>query len=75
MTTSVTVMVWGRPHKISVDQKYKTVWIASGDYMGESIQVKGSTQGAAVIRWREAGHIRADNLITTPAAASTFRRS
>ena len=53
-----TVYVWDKPYKITVDQKSKSVWIARGDYEGQSIEGKGATMGAAVIRWREAATYR-----------------
>ncbi len=51
-----TVIVWGKPHEISVDRKYKykTVWIATGEYMGKSITVQDQSEGSAIKRWREA---------------------
>jgi hypothetical protein len=50
----ISVTVWNKPCKITVYRKYKTVWVASGDYMGESISVKGQTEGAAVKLWIDA---------------------
>ena len=29
-----TVSVWGKPHKVTVYPKSKSVWIATGNYMG-----------------------------------------
>lgn len=48
------VLVWGKRHTITVEKKSKTVWIADGDYMGESIHVEDRSAGTAVKRWREA---------------------
>jgi hypothetical protein len=53
-----TVTVWGQQYEVTVHQKSKAVWIARGDYMGEQIETQGQTQGAAVIRWREAAQYR-----------------
>jgi hypothetical protein len=55
---TIEVEVWGKPHKISVYQKSKTVWIAVGEYMGERIEVKGSSSGSAVRLWRETARYR-----------------
>jgi hypothetical protein len=54
MAAERTVMVWGKPQTIRVEQKSKSVWIAVGDYMGESIAVEDRSEGAALKRWREA---------------------
>lgn len=49
-----TVLVWGKRHVVAVDRKSKTVWIADGEYMGESISVQDRSAGTALKRWREA---------------------
>lgn len=48
-----TVRVWGTPHKVTVYQKSKTVWIAVGEYRGERIEVKSQSQGSALKLWSE----------------------
>ena len=53
-----TVEVWGKSHTVVTRQKYKSVWIAVGKYMGETIQTKGRTKGAVVKRWRERAHFK-----------------
>lgn len=53
-----TVQVWGKPHEITVYQKSKSVWVARGEYLGESIETKGPSEGAAVKRWREAAQFK-----------------
>jgi hypothetical protein len=55
---TITVEVWGKEYEISVHQKSKAVWIARGEYMGKQIETKDATQGAAVLRWREAARYR-----------------
>jgi hypothetical protein len=47
------VRVWDKPYTVTTDRKSKSVWIASGEYMGESYSVEDRTEGAAVKRWRE----------------------
>src|SRR5258707_14589033 len=40
-----TVIVWSEPHTIEVYRKYKTVWVASGEYKGATITVQDQTEG------------------------------
>jgi hypothetical protein len=54
MSTQRTVVVWGEPQVVSVHRKSKSVWVAVGDYMGDSITVQDRSEGAALKRWREA---------------------
>lgn len=49
-----TVTVWGTKVEITVYQKSKTVWIATGEYLGKHHEVKRSTRGAAAKAWAEA---------------------
>jgi hypothetical protein len=53
-----TVIVWSEPHTIEVYRKYKTVWIAFGDYKGTTITVQDQSEGSAIKRWREAAQYR-----------------
>ena len=53
-----TVRVWDKPYTVTTYQKTKSVWIAVGEYMGETIQTKGRTKGAAVKRWKERAHFK-----------------
>ncbi|HXC08850.1 MAG TPA: hypothetical protein VNV61_07965 [Steroidobacteraceae bacterium] len=55
---SHVVVVWGERYEVTVSKRSKTVWIATGTYMGKTIQVQGRSEGAAVIRWREAAEYR-----------------
>lgn len=57
-TYEETVVVWGVAQKITVHQKSPSVWIAHGDYMGESIEVKRPTRGAACKGWADAARYR-----------------
>lgn len=52
------VDVWGHPQKVTVYQKSKSVWIASGQYLGEHIEVKGRSETQAISSWREAARYR-----------------
>lgn len=49
-----TVMVWDKPYEVSTHQKSKSVWVASGSYMGKCIQTQDRSQATAIARWREA---------------------
>ena len=42
------VIVWGKPQEVTIAQKSKTVWIATGEYMGQRIETKGASQSANV---------------------------
>lgn len=48
-----TVKVWGQSYEVSVHQQSKSVWTATGEYMGESHSTKDATAGAAIKRWTE----------------------
>jgi hypothetical protein len=52
------VVVWGKPILIDVQQRSKRVWVASGEYMGETVQTTDRTAGAAAKRWQEAARSR-----------------
>lgn len=52
------VRIWDKPHTIVVYRKSKTVWIAVGEYMGESFEVKGSSENAAAKGWAEAARYK-----------------
>jgi hypothetical protein len=47
------VIVWGKTYPVEAYQKSKSVWVVSGEYMGESNSVTDATKGAAMKRWRE----------------------
>jgi hypothetical protein len=48
-----SVIVWGASCTVETHKKHKTVWVASGEYMGEFHSTEGRTEGAAIKRWRE----------------------
>lgn len=58
MSREHTVKVWDKPHVVAVSRKSKTVWIAVGEYMGATVEVKGTSENAALKRWREAATYR-----------------
>lgn len=51
---SRTVKVWGDNVEISVHQKSKSVWIATGTYLGKPYQVQGRSETQAASAWAEA---------------------
>ena len=46
---SFIVDVWGKACEVRVHQKSKSAWIASGEYMGQSVVSNGSTAQSAVV--------------------------
>ena len=58
ISREVRVMVWDQPHEITVYQKSKSVWIATGDYMGKTVEVKSSSSGSATKLWIDAARYR-----------------
>src|SRR5262245_33507451 len=38
-------------HTISIRRQSAAVWVAAGEYMGERLETRGPTQGAAVRLW------------------------
>lgn len=53
-----TVQVWNQPQKVTVYQRSKTVWIAVGVYLGETLGVKSRTERQALGSWREAARCK-----------------
>lgn len=58
MERDVSVEVWGTKITITVHQRSKSVWIATGTYLGHHVEVKRATQGAAVKGWVDAARYR-----------------
>ena len=46
-----TIDVLGKPHEVNVQRKYKSVWIAVGEFQGRRILVKERTETDAVVAW------------------------
>ena len=53
-----TVEVWGRICVVHLDQMSKTVWRATGTYMGENIVVKGRSASSALSLWKSTATYR-----------------
>lgn len=47
------VRVWNVDVEVNVYQKSKSVWIAVGTYLGQSIEVKGRSASSALALWRD----------------------
>jgi hypothetical protein len=43
--------VWDEPQEINVIQKSKSVWIASGQYMGKFLSSQGRSPSSAAAHW------------------------
>jgi len=56
----IPVIVWDKVIEIVVYQRSKSVWIASGDYMGEHLETKGASHSSAAAHWREAARYKAN---------------
>lgn len=46
-----TIDLLGRPQKVNVQRKYKSVWIAVGEYRGRRIEVRERTEEQAMAAW------------------------
>lgn len=42
-----SVMVWGHPQAVETFQKSKSVWVAVGDYHGQTISAQDRSEGSA----------------------------
>ena len=45
------VYVRNTGHTISICRQSAAVWVAAGEYMGELLETRGPTQGAAIRLW------------------------
>lgn len=52
------VTVWGKPHMVTVEQRSKSVWVAVGEYMGESLRSEGRSATSAAAHWAEAARYK-----------------
>lgn len=48
----ITVSVYGKAFTVKVIQRSKSVWIASGEYLGESYSTQGRTDSDAATAWQ-----------------------
>jgi hypothetical protein len=47
------ISLGGKNHIVTVEHPSKAVWIVRGEYMGDQLQAKDKSEGAALKRWRE----------------------
>jgi hypothetical protein len=52
------IKVWEKNYDVTVQQKSKSVWIASGEYMGKSLETKDRSASTALKRWQEAARYK-----------------
>ncbi len=52
------VEIFGECCEIDVFQKSKTVWLATGGFMGSRLLTKGRSERAAVANWVKTAEIR-----------------
>ncbi len=52
------VKVWNEEVEIHVIQKSKSVWIASGAYMDQHIEVSRRSASAAIKAWKDAARYK-----------------
>jgi hypothetical protein len=56
--TVVTVVVWDKEYNVECYQRSKSVWVASGEYMGEHHSTTDRSARSAAARWREWAHYK-----------------
>jgi hypothetical protein len=64
-----TVAVWGRLQNIIDYQKSKTVWVATGKYMGEDHESQGPTANTAAKRCQERATYKENGLLGRESAS------
>ena len=47
------ITVWNETCSVTTYQKSKSVWMAVGEYMGQTKEIKGSSAGSALSAWKE----------------------
>ena len=47
------VTVWNERCTVETYQKSKSVWVATGECMGETHSAQDRSEGTALMRWRE----------------------
>ena len=46
-----TIDVLGKPQEVNVQRKYRSIWIAVGEYQGRRIQVQERTENQVMAAW------------------------
>jgi hypothetical protein len=52
------IRVGNKIYIVAIRRKSKTVWIATGHYMGQAIEARGRNEDLAASVWRLASHYR-----------------
>ena len=63
------VRVWDEPYLVTTNKRSKTVWVASGAYMGQRHSVQDRTEGAAVSQWRTSAQYKQYKRVSDEVAA------
>jgi hypothetical protein len=58
VTQQRTVEVWGERYDLIVSQDANGLWVATGTYKRQKIEVKDKTEAAALKRWEAAGRAK-----------------
>ena len=58
MTVQRTVEVWGERYDLTVKQDPNFLWVATGTYKKQKIEVKDKTEAAALKRWQAAARAK-----------------
>ena len=53
-----TVSVWGKLQTVTLNRSSKSIWIAVGDYRGETIETKASSELSALSGWQRSARER-----------------
>lgn len=56
--TTRRVTVWGKRYTVAVYQQAKSRWVATGEYNGETFEVKDRTANSAVRLWQHAAEFK-----------------
>jgi hypothetical protein len=57
-TKERTVRVRDKTYTVLVHRQSQTVWVASGDCMGQRLELKGTSENSAVAAWSETARYR-----------------
>jgi hypothetical protein len=52
------IQVGSKTYLVAIRRKSKTVWIATGHYMGQTIEARGRNEDLAASAWRSASRYR-----------------
>jgi hypothetical protein len=58
--------VHGKEYEVHTYQEFQTVWSAAGEYEGEHIATKGSSESTALRAWEEAARYKGNLGVPKP---------